>query len=38
MPKPVKLLASLSKALDYFLLQLILLFLLGFMRPNYNSK
>lgn len=37
MPKPVKVLTSLSKALGYFLMHLILLILAGFMRPNHNS-
>lgn len=36
MPKPVKLLTSLSKALGYFLMHLILLTLAGFIRPNHN--
>lgn len=36
MPKPVKLLMSLSKALSYFLMHLILLILAGFIRPNCN--
>lgn len=36
MPKPVKLLMSLSKAQSYFLMHLILLILAGFIRPNHN--
>lgn len=36
MPKPVKLLTSLSKALGYFLMHVILLILAGFIRPNHN--
>lgn len=36
MPKPVKLLMILSKALSYFLMHLILLILAGFIRPNHN--
>jgi len=36
MPKPVKLLMSLLKALGYFLMHLVLPILAGFIRQNHN--
>lgn len=36
MPKPVKVPMSLSKALSYFLMHLIVLILADFIKPNHN--